>query len=168
MIKKVKYITAALLLLILPVSVIGLNFSTYKCNMSHETKVSLLFNRYNDNRNNYCDNANCDEDIQSCTVNSCKNNSAEEPNFTSPVCCINTFETFVLEDNYVVINALKIIPDFSQFIINFNDNFKFELNKNDNVVLKNLNYPLKELISNIIRFIHNNTNTGNVPDFFNS
>ncbi len=157
MFKKIKYITAGFLLLILPVSVIGLNLNAFRCNMLHTTTVSFLFNRQNDGKGNLSD-IDCNNDNQSCSINNCKNNVPGVPNFTSPACCVNTFESFFLEDNSIVINILKIIPDFTQFFILNNNDIKFDLIKiiNTNTQNSKINVEKKfDITKEFFSHLHN-------------
>ncbi|MGA2297376.1 MAG: hypothetical protein ABSG15_07510 [FCB group bacterium] len=180
MIKKLKYITAILLLAVFPISAIGLNVTIFKCLHKNTINISF-FNTNTFNANLFvCKCFTAEKNISKKVHHSCceakkiqeketniqnlSSNKESGLNYHSSPCCLNSNKIIALNSVFVSlenqINTIEL-PVYSNNLlskIDLKDIYKFHS--------KIIVFPLKGPIFNIISFIHFNSACGDDTEAF--
>jgi len=215
MIKKLKYIITILLLLIFPLSAIGLNISIHKCKHKGNIHISLF---QSSKGHFYCDcccsvcernytikqqNISCcnkekeqqnvqvssdtkmsegkDKSSNSCCIsenepdygNSCKESNESEYsysgiNFIISSCCSSSYLSYALNMAFITLDSSKGLLELPILSYNLYPKRNLATIDFDILSVKDIEYPLKEVIVHIISFIHFTSLTGDdseVPNF---
>jgi len=213
MLNKLKYITALLLIVIFPISAVGLNISIHKCQQEGSLHLSVKTQSDSDcccskigsenqlksqNIKHHKSNSENSKTIESCSCcspvpgiaknnnqnktgngsSSCCGKSKKETNNTLSVkvnkdltfakfnhnCCSNTKLSYHLNNTFLNFNDNKNIIDYELLFLCSSNQFRYDNKVPEKISFKEIIYPLKEPICNIISFIHFTSSTGDESD----
>lgn len=168
-----KYITI-LLLAIFPISAVGLNISVHKC--QHKGSLHITFYgsaslHFNSNCcSSMCDSPKSSESVQNC-FNSCKMNNETYGqieksgiSYLNSTCCTNTDLSYSINLALITSDKNKSLLELPMLSYIFFQMRDFALNDLDNKSTKEIQFPLREPICNIISFIHYTSLSGEDSD----
>ena len=184
MLKKLRHIIAVFLLIIFPLSAIGMSINIHKC--QHKGTIHFSFFYSSNNITKDCCNdskkvkkcemhkseSDCCSNKHSlnaaCSVNTDKVNSKSSQQAVTrfseltSACCSNSELTYQISFAYFASDYTKVQCGLFILTANDYDNFKTNINRDDFITINKIRYPLKEVIFSIISFIHSaSDNSGN-------
>jgi len=214
MLNKLKHITALLLLVIFPISAIGMNISIHKCMMKSKTKVSLNYSSpkstestscccssENKNQTNYKKSSCCSkskkqkshkrfsssnnskkvETTSSCCAKQKKETAQKSENsqksddysksdnflgsnHIKQSCCSNSSFNYYVNVVVIALESSKGLQDFPILSTVAYKQINFDLTDYNSSLYKEIHFPLKEPVFDIISFIHFTSSTGDDSD----
>jgi len=170
MIRIIRHITATLLLVILPISAIGLNISVHKCKLKGTTYFSLFGTTNNSNElicgckaketqtlpkqntHSCCNKTNIENESGKC--NETDNTEITQIQLLKSSCCSDLDISYSIQNAFISNNKCEIIKNIT-FVFNIlNSNERFNSFRTSAYLVTVPDYPIQELIFHTISFIH--------------